>query len=161
MNEEILISDDLETYVTLDEEIKERELYKTEQKIWYTFPLTFWDLVDKLNWKENCNTDLNIMRDKFKTLCENNRYVMNYFNKFRNSLRQTLQDSLQEYELKIYGNRCSPEFFKGGDDSWDDFANHIIGLGYYTYFDVLNHPEHAKKYMEEYVESFAYCFHYE
>ena len=159
MNNKFTVKDSGIKYIPTEQEIKTQEKYKQEQKQWYKFPLTFWELVDKLNWKEHCNDDIHILQEKFRTLCENNSYVMKYFAKFGNCLRQILQNTLLDYELKTYGERCSSEFFIGGDDSWDDFANHIIGLGYDTYFDVLSNPEKAKDYMDEYVESFTYCFH--
>ena len=85
---------------------------------------------------------------------------MDYFNKYRNSLRHTLQCVLDEYQLKTYGNSCASEFFKYGDDSWDDMTNHIIGMGKETYFAILNDPKLAAEYTENFVESFTYCFHY-
>ncbi len=146
-----------------EKEQKEMEFEINEKKAWYTFPLTFWELIDKLNWKENCTKEncIKELQEKFYQLCEGNTYVMDYFNNFRNSLRHVLQVTLEEYELKTYGDRCASEFFKYGDDSWDDMANHIIGMGKETYFAILNDPKLASEYTENFVESFAYCFHYD
>ena len=160
-----------EDYLPIKEEQEKLEKFNNsrvheqvqEKKAWYTFPLTFWELVEKLNWKENCRKDncTKKLREKFYQLCEGNTYVMDYFNKYRNSLRHVLQCVLNEYELKTYGDRCASEFFKYGDDSWNDMANHIIGMGKETYFAILNDPKLASEYTEDFVESFAYCFHYD
>lgn len=138
-----------------------KETYLNEKLSWYRFPLTFWELVEQLNWKESCNKSLKFLQHKFRKICNDNSYVMKYFNDCRRGYLESLQNTLTEYQLKTYGNRCSNEFFNGGDDSWDDLTNHIIGLGKDIYFDVLNNPENAKKYMDEYTESFAYCFLYD
>ena len=152
-----------EEYVPSIDELKERKKFNKEKKAWYTFPLTFWELVEKLNWKENCRKEnfTKELQQKFYQLCEGNTYVMDYFNKFRRNLSNTLQCVLDDYELKTYGDRCSNEFFKYGDDSWDDFTNHIVGLGKEIYYAILNEPKLASEYTENFVESFAYCFHYE
>ena len=160
-----------ENYIPTKEEIEEKEKFNNsqvheqvqEQKAWYTFPLTFWELVEKLNWKENCRKEncTKELREKFYQLCEGNTYVMDYFNKYRNSLRHALQCTLDDYEFETYGDRCASEFFRYGDDSWDDMANHIIGMGKETYFAILNDPKLAAEYTEDFVESFAYCFHYD
>jgi len=50
--------------------------------------------------------------------------------------------------------------YMGGDDSFSDLLNHIIGLGQAEYDAVMADPSLAvKRYNEEaYTESFSYCF---
>lgn len=131
-----------------------------EKKDWYKFPLTFWELVEQLGWKEN-NFDYKVCCEKLKSLCNNNKYIMDYFNKIRCSYRDALKNAIDDYELKEYGARSYGNFFKGGDDSFDDLCNHIIGLGKETTFSVLENPKLASEFFDSFKESFAYCFHYD
>lgn len=145
-------------YIPTKEEIEETEKFNREKKAWYTFPLTFWELVEKLNWKENCNYPTKELQQKFYQLCEGNEYIAKYFDNTRKSYVNVLKTIIYDYELRTYGHRAYGDFFKGGDDSFDDLCNHIVGMGQEVTMAVLQNPALASEYFDSYVESFAYCF---
>ena len=152
-----------EEYVPDINELKRQKKFNKDKKSWYIFPLTFWELIEKLNWKENCQKDncTKELQEKFYQLCNGNTYVMDYFNTVRCAYRDALKTAIYDYEFKEFGSRCSDKFFKGGDDSFDDLCNHIIGLGKDATLAILDEPKLASEYFGSYVESFAYCFYYE
>lgn len=139
---------------------KDTDIFKREKEEWYTFPLTFWDIVDKLNWKDNCNKHIEELQQKFYELCNGNIYVMEYFFKVFLSYKDAVGYAIDEYDLTENSLRCSGYFFKGGDDSFDDLCSHIVGMGKDVTLAVIAHPGKAAEYFDKYVESFAYCFHY-
>lgn len=131
-------------------------IYQKFKKDWYNFEYTFWDIVNLIDWENNSQKPLEELNIKFKELCNNNLYVMEYFNNMRKNLCEILKDTIYDYEVKTYGSRASGKFFKGGDDSFDDLCNHIIGLGEKIYVDCLQHPKIIQLYFDKYIESFAY-----
>lgn len=128
-----------------------------EKSEWYRFPLTFWEIVEKLDWKNNKRSVRNKeLNEKFCNLCNNNQYIIDYFTDMRRAYVSALDNTIMEYELSHYDIRAGGHLHTLSDDGMDDLENHIVGLGKDVYFDALLHPEKIVDYIDEVVESFAY-----
>lgn len=127
--------------------------FRREKEEWYTFPLTFWDIVDELDWVHNSHKPSDELRSQFRELCYNNDYVIEYFRNMRRDFVDVLENVLYEDELETDGSRAT---INASDDTLNDILNHIVGCGKDVYFDVLLHPEKVYDYMSVAVESFAY-----
>lgn len=136
-----------------------RDYYGRQKKEWYKFPLTFWDVVEKINWRGK-NGNLPMSNEDFqKGLLNGNQYILDSLDITRKAYADVLKTAVFDYDMKTNGDRCSGKIRIGGDDSFDDLVNHIIGCGKEVYFDVLNNPGKITEYKDECRESFAYMFH--
>lgn len=127
--------------------------FRREKEEWYKFPLTFWEIVDRLDWQHNAMKPSEELRLQFRELCYNNDYIIEYFRDMRRDFVDVLEKSFYEYERKAVGSRAS---INVSDDTLNDILNHIVGCGREAYFDALLHPERVVQYVDKAVESFAY-----
>lgn len=105
----------------------------------------FWKLVKKCNWKKDCSyerIEKEIKNGKiFKDINELNDFREHFYN-------------LKHFIYVVCFDKTS---IVGGDDSYSDLLEHIIGLGEKKYMKILKNPKKINKYTD-FKEAFGYSF---
>lgn len=151
---------------SIRQEIPDGDFYcKRFYKEMATFPLSFWEVIEKLDWKGACETSdapYKVVGQRLWELIKENPRLGRHLQETFRAYKQVLKTAIEDYEMKASGHRFCQKtiIWHGCDDSFDDITSHIVGLGKDAYFAVLNDPILANQYTDEYVESFAYVFHF-
>lgn len=114
----------------------------------------FWKIVESLGWGTK-TTDYKAINQQLI----DSGYDLNCLYKIFAKFKVELKHKISQWE-QATGLSCDI-----GDDSFDDLASHIIGLGRKAYWSAINNPKLAYerahnpyKSEEGYTESFAYIF---
>lgn len=134
-------------------------------KEWSVFPLTFWEVIEKMDWKGACESGVKapyeVSAKRLVEVTNDNPRIIEDINQTFHAYKKILKTTIEDYEVKVSGTRFSQNtiVWHGCDDSFDDFTSHIIGMGKEVFFEVLANPLLANHYTDSYRESFAYSFH--
>lgn len=124
--------------------------------------MSFWDVVEKINWEWLCK-NTSKPHVKGKEILKGLKLTDKRLNKLKEtaqSYRRILENAVEEYSQKKYGNRHSWPHVS--DDSFWDLTAHVVGLGENIYNDILAHPEKINTFVDNhsYKENFEYCFNF-
>lgn len=72
----------------------------------------------------------------------------------------TLEGHLYKKLMNHWLNGTLTDGMYMGDDNYSDFINEILAHGYDAYCEVMEDWTAAKKYVDDYRESFRYCLHF-
>ena len=114
----------------------------------------FWRMVDDMGWGRDGNFDYDAIGAKAVALVKA-AYNAGQAPVIAQSLwvaHRAKETALSRRLYRIFNGH-------GGDDSFDDFVNHIIGQGEEVYNRVMADPNEALAFLDSYRESFAYCWH--
>ena len=119
----------------------------------------FWKAVDDMGWEANGFDYDKIGKDLEARIWA--EYGDQQAGEIAKSLRLFMNNPYRRLYKAVDKAARDAKAYVGGDDSFDDLLNHIIGLGKAEYDRVMENPILAVERFQrdDYRESFAYCFH--
>lgn len=111
-----------------------------------------WEILDSVNWEQNCKT-VNSATLKIRLMKRYSQEEILEAGKFQSKMSKALSQKINAYEDDNghLGNY-------GGDDSYGDLLDHIVGCGQAKYNAIIEDPKLAGS--VKYVENFAYVIPY-
>lgn len=140
--------------------------YSEDFTLYGKYDKTFWELIKGLEWKNLVKLwhngelkkepyrviNLQLRRMKFDTI------EISHLGDIVNAYKEVLKQTIIDFNKKNYPQNYF--YLKLSDDSFEYFANHIVGLGYEVYNAIYNHPQIAVGFAEnrKWTEGFNYSF---
>ena len=111
-----------------------------------------WEILESVNWEQECKT-VNSATLKIRLMKRYSQEEILEAGKFQSKMSNVLYQKINEYENdnETLGNY-------GGDDSFGDLLDHIVGCGQGRYNEIMEDPKLAGS--VDYVENFAYVIPY-
>lgn len=141
-------------------------LYTEEFTLYGKYSKTFWELIEGLKWKKLTELwrkgelkeepyriiNLQLRRMGFNTI------KISHLGDIVKCYKEVLKQTITDFNKKNYPRNVF--YLKLSDDSFEYFANHIVGLGYEAYNAIYNNPQIAVVFAEnrKWTEGFNYSF---